>query len=238
MLRSTGYRNARAGGNVSITGLMTGTGIAFVDGGASDDSLTDTGNGFVTAGFKVGDAIRVLGSTSNDGTYVATTVAAGAIGVATASLTAEIAGDQVVLAAGRGGSVQDIFDYGVMYIYDGVMPSSADVAETGNVLAILTNGGAAFTPGTKDASGLRFGEPVAGVINLLAGITAQEGACLLDGYATYAVLYDNARVQGASTTSVRVFFSIGTSGSDMNLVSTRLYVGAPFTLNSIAYTLN
>ena len=33
---------------------ITGTGIAFVDGGGGADTITDTGGGFVTAGFVAG----------------------------------------------------------------------------------------------------------------------------------------------------------------------------------------
>jgi hypothetical protein len=49
--------------------FIDGTGIAFVDGGGGSDTITDTGSGFVTAGFAATDKIRVIGSASNDGDY-------------------------------------------------------------------------------------------------------------------------------------------------------------------------
>ena len=83
-----------------ITSLntMTSTGIEFVDGGGSNDSLTDTGSGFGI--FAIGDVITVSGSTSNDGSYTLLAAAAGTIQVATASLTAEAVGDTVTVISG------------------------------------------------------------------------------------------------------------------------------------------
>jgi len=78
---------------------LLGTGIAFVDGGGGEDTITDTGNGFIAAGFEVGDEFTVSGSTSNDGSYTILAVVAGTINVATASLTAEGAGDSVTISA-------------------------------------------------------------------------------------------------------------------------------------------
>ena len=48
---------------------ISGTTIEFVDGGGSSDTITDSGSGFVTAGFATTDKIRVIGSASNDGDY-------------------------------------------------------------------------------------------------------------------------------------------------------------------------
>jgi len=77
--------------------FIDGTGIAFVDGGGSSDTITDTGSGFVTAGFGTTDKIRVIGSASNDGDYQLTNAAAGTLTMATASLTAETAGESVTI---------------------------------------------------------------------------------------------------------------------------------------------
>ncbi len=236
--RSTGYKNALTGKVASIAALMTGTGIAFVDGGAGNDSITDAGNGFLTAGFKVGDLITIIGSAGNNKEVEALSVAAGVIEVATGSLIAGAAGQQVVLAAARGGSARDLFDFGVICLYSGAKPASADDAETGTLLAILTNNGAVFTPGTKDAAGLRFGAPAAGVIGILAGETWKTNACLATGTIGWGRLYGNSRVQGASLTAIRTDFTVGTTGADLNLSSTAATIGAPLTLSSFTITAN
>ena len=71
--------------------------IAFVD--SNPDTITDSGDGFVTAGFMAGDVITITGSTSNNGTYTIATVVAGTITlIGGDSLTGEIAGDDVVIS--------------------------------------------------------------------------------------------------------------------------------------------
>ena len=76
-------------------GFIRATTIAFVD--SNPDTITDSGNGFVTANMAVG-SITVAGSTNNDGTYEVTGVAAGTLTLAAGeSLTAEAAGDNVTI---------------------------------------------------------------------------------------------------------------------------------------------
>ena len=77
--------------------FIDGTGIAFVDGGGGSDTITDTGSGFVTAGFGTTDKIRVIGSASNDGDYQLTNAAAGTLTMATGLLTAETASESVTI---------------------------------------------------------------------------------------------------------------------------------------------
>lgn len=72
----------------------TNTTIAFVD--SNPDTLIDTSSQFLTEGFLAGQTITLSGSTSNDGTYTIESAAAGTLTLAE-SLTAEVAGDQVVI---------------------------------------------------------------------------------------------------------------------------------------------
>lgn len=83
------------------TVVITGTTIAFVDGGGSADTITDSGSGFVTAGFAASMPIIVSGAgeSGNNGIFHnITTVAAGTITlVSTDELTAELAGESVTI---------------------------------------------------------------------------------------------------------------------------------------------
>jgi len=80
---------------------QTGTSIAFVRGSGGEDTITDTGSGFVTAGFKAGQTIIVEGSTSNDGQYSIKEVASGTLTLTSEGvLTAESAGDSLTLHGG------------------------------------------------------------------------------------------------------------------------------------------
>ncbi len=69
--------------------------IAFVQGSGSEDTITDSDSGFVTAGFKAGMSLMIVKSTSNDAVHVTIlTVAAGTLtlnceGVVTAEAAVE-----------------------------------------------------------------------------------------------------------------------------------------------------
>ena len=76
---------------------VTDTDIAFVEANGGEDTITKAEGSFLAAGFVAGETITVSGSTSNDGDYTIISVIAGTINVATASLTAEIAGDTVTI---------------------------------------------------------------------------------------------------------------------------------------------
>lgn len=78
---------------------LNDTSISFTANGAGTaDTINDSNNQFVTSGFRAGMTVVVSGSTSNDGTYVVDTVAAGALTLKkTYTLTTEAAGDDVTI---------------------------------------------------------------------------------------------------------------------------------------------
>lgn len=129
--------------------------------------------------------------------------------------------------------VRTQLDYGVIHLYTGAKPASPDDAEAGSLLAIITNNGGAFTPGAQ-ANGLRFGAAVDGLISILAGQTWKTDACLATGQVGWGRFYANARTQGASTTAVRVDFTVSTSGADLNLVTTQCNLGLPFVIQNFS----
>ena len=76
--------------------------LNFVRGTAAADTITDSGNGFVTAGFKVGMSLLIINSTSNDSVATTiTTVAAGTLTLACEeTLTAEAGVEGTMLHGG------------------------------------------------------------------------------------------------------------------------------------------
>jgi hypothetical protein len=77
---------------------MATTTIGFNNNGADPDTIVDTGNGFVTAGFAIGDKIVVSGSASNNGEYTIAGVTANVITLSEDdSLTTEATGASVIL---------------------------------------------------------------------------------------------------------------------------------------------
>jgi len=81
----------------SIT-YAPGANITFQDNSPAADTISDSLNGFIVAGFTAGDTIVVTGSVSNDGTY---TIAAGGVaaGVLTLEATDELTDEAVAVAA-------------------------------------------------------------------------------------------------------------------------------------------
>ena len=80
--------------------IVTGTTYAAVD--SNPDTITDSSNGFVTAGFKAGMVITVSGSSAgaNNTSHIIDTVAAGTLTLSSASaLTADAAGDTWTIRA-------------------------------------------------------------------------------------------------------------------------------------------
>jgi len=75
--------------------------ISFTHNAASADTINDSGNGFVTAGFVEGDKITVTGDSDNNGDYtIDAEVVAGVITlIASDTLTTEAAGDSVTIVA-------------------------------------------------------------------------------------------------------------------------------------------
>ena len=74
---------------------VTGTNIAFVDGGGGDDTITSVADAFGT--FAIGDIITISGSTSNNISATLTAATVGTITVATGTLTTELAGEEVTI---------------------------------------------------------------------------------------------------------------------------------------------
>ena len=240
---SQGLRDDMLGLKGTIVGAIVGATLAFVDGGGSPDSITDSGNGFLTAGFAPGDVLFVQGATTpaNDTAItgaVILTVAAGTITFATGTVdTAEAGAAGTVVAVARGGSMKDIFKDGVLRIYSGSQPTSPDNAASGTLLLEVTESGGTFAHGAF-ANGLEFeDDPTEGEMEKASGETWQ-GTGLVAGTAGWFRFCANPTDNGAaSTTLPRIDGSVGSSGADLNMSSTTITVGATYTLDSFKLTL-
>lgn len=231
---STGMRNKMLGLAEPVVNLIAANTIAFVDNGASEDTITDSGSGFVTAGFKTGDVLYVDGTTSNDGSYTLTGVAAGTLNVATALLTAEAAGTVFGIASAKGGALADILQNGVLRIYSGSQPTNADTAFGSTLLCTITVASGAFTPGTE-TNGLNFQTAASGEIEKTSAVWSGVG--LSDGTAGWFRFMGNATdASGASTTLPRIDGSVGTSGADLNMSSTSIVTSSTYTIDSFKLT--
>ena len=90
------FQNAAANAYAATKAVLTGATISFS--ATTGNHILDSGSGFVTAGFAVGDKVIVSGSASNDGVYTVTAVAAGDLTV-TETVTPTAAGATITLKA-------------------------------------------------------------------------------------------------------------------------------------------
>ena len=123
----------------------------------------------------------------------------------------------------------ELFNNGVLDIYTGAQPSSADAVETGTKLARISS-----TSGTAAEDGLKFGTTGSGVLTI--GTPAWTGLVLVDGVAGWFRFYGSGGVAGTSNTAIRFDGAVGVSGSDLDLTHTNLKAGAVITINAANVT--
>ena len=123
---------------------------------------------------------------------------------------------------------------GVIEIYTGAQPASANDPVTGTLLGTVTLNGAAFTPGSA-TNGLTFAAAADGAVAKSA--TNWQFTGLANGSAGWFRFKGNAvDAGGSSTTLVRLDGSIATSGGDMTIGNINVTTGAPNTVDQFVLT--
>lgn len=237
MLRvSTGLRNALLSDKAAaIFVIVAQSTISFSvgDGPNGGDKLSDSGNGLSLA-FPQGQ-ITVFGSTSNPGTFNVLTVATDGsyIEVESGSFIAETAGAAVSVASATGGSFSDILRNGVIRIFPGTQPASADNTEGVSHLVEISKGSATFVPG--GTNGINLNGAASGVISKSA-TEIWSGVAVATNTAGWFRYYDKDRVTGASTTARRFDGSVAQSAAQLNMSNTSVVSGSTSTIDSLAIT--
>jgi len=213
------------------------------DGAGGNDTINDVSNGLI--GHKPGDKITVANSTLNDGTYEILSTTVGTIEVAAASLAAETADSVTVgLASCRGGSFNDIFRNGIMRIFSGAQPTTADDVETGTLLVEISNGGTIGDPfvSGQPEFGINFGETAVAAILAKSPAETWAGEAVASSTAGYFRFYPNdvdnhIGADGGGETKVRFDGAIATAGAQLNMSSTTITAGGTTSIDSVAVTL-
>lgn len=126
---------------------------------------------------------------------------------------------------------------GVIRIYSGAQPASADNAVTGTLLLEVTVNGGAFAHGTA-TNGLEFDAPASGIL-AKAAAEAWRGTGLADGVAGWFRFCANpVDTGGSSTTLARIDGSVGRSAADLNLSNVNIETGVPNTIDVFSITLD
>lgn len=123
------------------------------------------------------------------------------------------------------GSLKDTMDGKVIKIYNGVVPTSADAALSGNTLLVT------ITESGDGVTGLTFDSPaVSGVISK-ASAESWQGTVDTSGTATFFRMETIADDGTLSTTAVRIQGDIALAGADMNISNTALVAAAVQTVD-------
>ena len=135
------------------------------------------------------------------------------------------------------GCVADALADGVIDIYSGVQPATADAVETAGavLLARVTLASGAFTPGVS-TNGINLDVAAAGAVSK-AVAEVWSGVGLADGTAGWFRFYDNAVTTGASTTAIRMDGQIATSGGEINMSNTNIVTLGTTTIDGFVVTL-
>jgi len=240
---STGFRNALLGKEAQVIACKVGANMALVDGGEGvADTITNSDSDFLTLGFVPNLPLYLLGATTaaNDAAITGvkpTAVVAGTITLPTATVnTAETFAATAVLAQAQGGSVYDCLIHGIIEVYSGTQPTSANNAPNGTKLITFTLSGGAFTAGSH-ANGLVMDEESSGTMGILSG-DSWEGVAVVTGTATWFRFKGNATdADGVSTTLIRMDGSVATSSADLVLSTTSIVSGRTYRLNSFDFTM-
>lgn len=122
-------------------------------------------------------------------------------------------------------------EHGVIYVYSGSQPASADDAVSGTLLGKCTVGGGAFSFGSA-TNGLDFDAPAGGIMSKAAAETWQI-SWIADGVAGWARFMGNPTDSlGSSTTLPRIDMRVSTSGAELNIANINAVTGATATVDS------
>ena len=224
---STGLRNALLGKQDTITAATISA-----DETGGEYFILDSGNALLTSGFRPEDTITISGFTGTPANNQITTItkvwADGSKMQIAGTLVDDLAGESVTITA-VGKSFKDVFRNGIIRIYSGSAPATADAVETGTLLLKITKSSGALVAGTS-TNGLNFDAIASGVLSKDAN--THSGVGLVDGTAAYYRMYDNGEITLESTTSKRCQGTVGTSGTQFILSSTSIVTAATTTLDT------
>lgn len=206
-------------------------GAAITNSNGNPEIINNSGDGVDwSTMFADGDQITISGSSSNDTIFTVLAASSGYIEIEKEP-TAE-SGQSCILSVANGGSVKDILRNGILVIFEGSQPASADNDETGyTTLCRITLGGGTFVAGDGE-NGINFGTASNGKLTKDSSET-WTGTNAATGTAGWFRFYGNDEATGADSGSkARFDGNVGTSGADLNVASTSFSSGSATTVGS------
>lgn len=131
---------------------------------------------------------------------------------------------------------KDAFQNGVLYVYSGAQPASADAAPSGTLLGLITLASGAFSHGSP-TNGLNWDTPANGSIAKPVA-DAWSGLAIAQGTAGWARFCGNAAETFASSTTLpRVDFAVGKNSGDVRMANIDFEIGDPMSVTDAVMNL-
>jgi hypothetical protein len=141
-------------------------------------------------------------------------------------------GEQGVDAGANG--LRGLFKDGVIRVYSGAQPVSANAAPTGTLLGSITKDGGAFVEGTA-TNGLQFAAPSGRTISKSTDVWKFTG--IAAGTMGWGRFQANAvDDDSVSTTLDRIDFTIGITSGEMRITSVTSAIGSSATVDTFVIT--
>ncbi len=139
------------------------------------------------------------------------------------------------VAKASGSSYADALADGIIYLYTGSQPATADASEgTATNLVKITLASGAFTSGVS-TNGINFDAAALGVLSK-AVAEVWSGQNLAAGVIGWGRFYANTVIQGESTTAIRFDFAVSQSGAELDAGNTTVVAGGTTTLSTFTIT--
>jgi len=131
--------------------------------------------------------------------------------------------------------LRGLMNAGVIRVYSGAQPLSADSAVTGTLLGSVTKDGAAFTEGSP-TNGLTLAAPSGRTVGKSTDVWKFTGAAA--GTMGWARFQANATDDDSlSTALVRIDMSVGITSGDMRVTSVTSAIGSSATIDTLTITV-
>jgi len=127
------------------------------------------------------------------------------------------------------GPLKTALDGGFIRIFSGAIPDSADDSETGTLLCIISQ--------SSSGAGLSFAATAANGMLVKESAETWTGVNVAAGEATYYRFVGPNDTGAASVYEARIQGTVGINGSDLNLSSTALALGATQTVDYYSIAL-
>lgn len=138
------------------------------------------------------------------------------------------------------GGLREIFENGQIKIFTGPQPASADDAETGQLLCIITLNGEPMTSGVA-LNGINLGISSGGQVGK-SSLEVWSGKSIIDGVAGWFRWYpndiaSNVGLASSGSEKIRIDGSCGTANSQLVLTTTNLKANVPTTIDNVSIKL-